>query len=84
MPMKSASLLSQEQLDTVFSNLEELITIADRFADDLLDALELSTEHGDEVGRTYDLRSTVVYSLSQAFVISERKLQCLSISMLPI
>ena len=49
MPMQTAGLLNEEQLSTVFSNLEELITINERFSDQLLDALELANEQGDEV-----------------------------------
>ncbi|XP_013402021.1 uncharacterized protein LOC106167714 isoform X3 [Lingula anatina] len=47
-PMKTASLLTPEQLDTIFINLEELIDINDKFADKLQDLVELANEQGDE------------------------------------
>ena len=47
--MRTAGLLNTEQLQTVFSNLDELITINDRFADQLLDALEGAVDIGYEV-----------------------------------
>ena len=47
--MKTASLLNADQLQTIFSNLDELIEVNNRFADILQDALELANEQGDEV-----------------------------------
>ena len=47
--MKTASLLNSDQLQAIFSNLDELIEVNNRFADILQDALELANEQGDEV-----------------------------------
>ena len=47
--MKTASLLNADQLQAIFSNLDELIEVNNRFADILQDALELANEQGDEV-----------------------------------
>ena len=47
--MKTASLLNGDQLQAIFSNLDELIEVNNRFADILQDALELANEQGDEV-----------------------------------
>ncbi|XP_013390442.1 myosin-M heavy chain-like isoform X1 [Lingula anatina] len=47
-PMETASLLTPEQLDTIFINLQELIDINDKFADKLQDLVELANEQGDE------------------------------------
>lgn len=50
--MKTASLLNADQLQSIFSNLDELIEVNNRFADILQDALELANEQGDEVTMT--------------------------------
>ncbi len=55
MPMKTAGLLNAEQLRTIFSNLEQLITITDCFSEQLQDALDLANEQGDEVHRHFSL-----------------------------
>ncbi len=47
--MKTAGLLNADQINTIFCNLEELITVNDRFADQLQDALDIANEQGDEV-----------------------------------
>ncbi|XP_077997925.1 uncharacterized protein LOC144451041 [Glandiceps talaboti] len=47
-PIKTAALLSDEQLDYVFLNLEELIRSNDKLADVLQDALDEAAEDGDE------------------------------------
>ncbi|XP_074662953.1 uncharacterized protein LOC141915359 [Tubulanus polymorphus] len=48
LPMQKSSLLSAEQLQSIFLNLQELIDINDKFSDSLLDAIELANEQGDE------------------------------------
>ena len=50
--MEKSSLLTAEQLQTVFINLDELILITDHFSDQLLDCLEQANEQGDEVCKT--------------------------------
>ena len=47
--MKTAGLLNADQLNVVFSNVDELIDVNDHFADILQDALESANEQGDEV-----------------------------------
>ena len=47
--MRNARLLTTEQLNLVFSNLEDLIDGNSRFLDMLQDAIELAVERGDEV-----------------------------------
>ena len=47
--MQLAGLLSADQLESIFSNLNELIAISDSFSDQLLDALDSANELGDEV-----------------------------------
>lgn len=65
--MKTAGLLSPEQLETVFSNLDELITINDRFTDHLLDSLELANDQGDEVSPIICPRTRSTYSCAEIF-----------------
>ena len=65
-PMRTAGLLTVEQLQLVFSNLDELITINDRFADQLLDALETAVDAGKPVSNKYHvstLRSLLFYCI---------------------
>ncbi|XP_070570139.1 uncharacterized protein [Ptychodera flava] len=47
-PIKSAALLSDDQLDCVFLNLEELVKSNDKLADIFQDALDIASEEGDE------------------------------------
>ncbi|XP_006816158.1 uncharacterized protein LOC102809911 [Saccoglossus kowalevskii] len=47
-PMKSNGLLTDDQLDCVFLNLEELIKCNDKLADILQDAMDDAAEDGDE------------------------------------
>lgn len=47
--MQTAALLTAEQLNTIFINLEELLAVNDNFADKLQDALDFANEQGDEV-----------------------------------
>lgn len=47
-PMQTAALLTAEQLNTIFINLEELLAVNDNFADKLQDALDFANEQGDE------------------------------------
>ena len=47
--MRNARLLTAEQLNLVFSNLEDLLDGNSRFLDMLQYAIELAVERGDEV-----------------------------------
>ncbi len=49
LPLKSAGLLNAEQISTIFGNLLELITVNERFTDQLQDALDMAAEEDDEV-----------------------------------
>ena len=51
--MQKSGLLTSEQLQIVFINLEELIAITNQFSDQLLDAVEQASEQGDEVRIRY-------------------------------
>ena len=48
--MKTAGLISKQQLHTIFSNIDELMRVNTHFVDQLKDALEMANEQGDEVG----------------------------------
>lgn len=48
-PMLVAGLLTQEQLSTIFLNVEELLENNQSLAERLRDALEIAVEQGDEV-----------------------------------
>ena len=61
--MRTAGLLTVEQLQLVFSNLDELITINDRFAEQLLDALENAVDAGKPVGIYLVLINLLSHSL---------------------
>ncbi|CAH1789119.1 unnamed protein product [Owenia fusiformis] len=54
-PMETAGLLTTEQTETIFQNLDELIAINDEFADVLQDAIELANEQDDENFNTVDI-----------------------------
>lgn len=47
--MEVAGLLTKEQLNGVFLNLEELILVNACFAEKLKDAVDIAAEQGDEV-----------------------------------
>ena len=48
-PMKTAGLLTPEQLQTIFCNIDELRSVNAKFADQLRDTMQLAMEQGDEV-----------------------------------
>lgn len=48
-PMQVAGLLSKEQLESIFLNIDELIRVNSKFSERLQDALDIATEQGDEV-----------------------------------
>lgn len=52
-PMLVAGLLTQEQLSTIFLNVEELLENNQNLAERLRDALEIAIEQGDEVSSFY-------------------------------
>ncbi|XP_028992424.1 uncharacterized protein si:dkey-91i10.2 [Betta splendens] len=47
-PMQSAGLLTPEQLTVVFSNVQELIDVNDRFTEHLQDSIDQAFDQGDE------------------------------------
>ncbi|XP_072542002.1 uncharacterized protein arhgef49 [Salminus brasiliensis] len=47
-PMQSAGLLTAEQLTVVFSNVQELIDVNDRFTEHLQDSIDQAFDQGDE------------------------------------
>ncbi|XP_067117208.1 uncharacterized protein arhgef49 [Osmerus mordax] len=47
-PMQSAALLSAEQLAVVFSNVQELIDVNERFTEHLQDSIDQAFDQGDE------------------------------------
>ncbi|KAM9850609.1 uncharacterized protein arhgef49 [Aulostomus maculatus] len=47
-PMQSAGLLTAEQLAVVFSNVQELIDVNDRFTEHLQDSIDQAFDQGDE------------------------------------
>ncbi|XP_066541952.1 uncharacterized protein arhgef49 [Hoplias malabaricus] len=47
-PMQSAGLLTAEQLTVVFSNVQELIDVNDRFTEHLQDSIDQALDQGDE------------------------------------
>ncbi|KAI9518753.1 hypothetical protein NQZ68_034534 [Dissostichus eleginoides] len=47
-PMQSAALLTPEQLSVVFSNVQELIDVNDRFTEHLQDSIDQAFDQGDE------------------------------------
>ncbi|KAL6484725.1 hypothetical protein MHYP_G00067700 [Metynnis hypsauchen] len=47
-PMQSAGLLTTEQLAVVFSNVQELIDVNDRFTEHLQDSIDQAFDQGDE------------------------------------
>ena len=47
--MKNNGLLSSDQLEAIFLNLEELIHVNTQFTDRLQTAVDLALKHGDEV-----------------------------------
>ncbi|KAK5860682.1 hypothetical protein PBY51_022143 [Eleginops maclovinus] len=47
-PMQSAALLTAEQLTVVFSNVQELIDVNDRFTEHLQDSIDQAFDQGDE------------------------------------
>lgn len=54
-PMEVAGLLTKDQLQGVFLNLNELIQANSKFSEKLQDALDIATEQGDEVSMAFDL-----------------------------
>ncbi|XP_074598647.1 uncharacterized protein LOC141853263 [Brevipalpus obovatus] len=47
-PMEVAGLLSKDQIQGVFINLDELISVNSKFSEKLQDAIDIATEQGDE------------------------------------
>ena len=47
--MKTAGLLNADQIATIFGNLLELITVNERFTDQLQGTLDIACEQADEV-----------------------------------
>lgn len=60
-PMEVAGLMTEDQLKSVFINLDELIFVNSTFAEKLQDALEIALEQGDEVRKA---RQTLISSLN--------------------
>lgn len=58
-PMLVAGLLTQEQLSTIFLNVEELLENNQSLAERLRDALEIAVEQGDEVSSKSIINRTV-------------------------
>ncbi|GIX70544.1 myosin-M heavy chain [Caerostris extrusa] len=54
-PMEIAGLLAKDQLQTIFLNLDELISANTKFSEKLQDALDIAMEHGDEDYSTVNL-----------------------------
>lgn len=57
--MEVAGLLTKEQLNGIFLNLDELISVNASFAEKLKDAIDIAAEQGDEV-RFRKIHSTVL------------------------
>ena len=58
-PMKNNGLLTCEQLDVIFQNLEELIDVNKQFTDRLQQAVDAAINAGDEVTNHYVLHYTI-------------------------
>lgn len=61
--MKNNGLLTCEQLDVIFQNLEELIDVNKQFTDRLQQAVDAAINAGDEVKHHYVLYYTITPSL---------------------
>ena len=68
-PMKTAGLLTPEQLQTIFCNIDELRSVNAKFADQLRDTMQLAMEQGDEVSR---LKISQLDSTQQNFIVTYR------------
>ena len=64
--MKNNGLLTCEQLDVIFQNLEELIDVNKQFTDRLQQAVDAAINAGDEVTNHYVLYYTITPSLPQS------------------
>ncbi|XP_056321222.1 uncharacterized protein si:dkey-91i10.2 isoform X2 [Danio aesculapii] len=62
-PMQSAGLLTAEQLTVVFSNVQELIDVNDKFTDHLQDSIDQAFDQGDE-----DLQAVCIGEIFLEFV----------------
>ncbi|XP_052003977.1 uncharacterized protein LOC127658638 [Xyrauchen texanus] len=62
-PMQSAGLLTTEQLAVVFSNVQELIDVNDRFTEHLQDSIDQAFDQGDE-----DLQAVCIGEIFLEFV----------------
>ncbi|XP_016093598.1 uncharacterized protein [Sinocyclocheilus grahami] len=62
-PMQSAGLLTAEQLAVVFSNVQELIDVNDRFTEHLQDSIDQAFDQGDE-----DLQTVCIGEIFLEFV----------------
>uniref|UniRef100_A0A9J8BIC5 Rho guanine nucleotide exchange factor 49 n=1 Tax=Cyprinus carpio carpio TaxID=630221 RepID=A0A9J8BIC5_CYPCA len=62
-PMQSAGLLAAEQLAVVFSNVQELIDVNDRFTEHLQDSIDQAFDQGDE-----DLQTVCIGEIFLEFV----------------
>ncbi|KAF7215359.1 uncharacterized protein arhgef49 [Nothobranchius furzeri] len=62
-PMQSAGLLTAEQLAVVFSNVQELIDVNDRFTEHLQDSIDQAFDQGDD-----DLLTVYIGEIFLAFV----------------
>lgn len=54
-PIETAGLLSKQQLEEIFLNLDELIEVNTGFSEKLQDALDIASEQGDEEYTTVDI-----------------------------
>lgn len=75
--MKNNGLLTCEQLDVIFQNLEELIDVNKQFTDRLQQTVEAAIVAGDEVkgvGFIYWLKiKTLLRNISRSICISMQK-----------
>lgn len=75
--MKNNGLLTCEQLDVIFQNLEELIDVNKQFTDRLQQTVEAAIVAGDEVkgvGFTYWLKiKTLLRNIYRSICISMQK-----------
>ncbi|KAK8758871.1 hypothetical protein V5799_003497 [Amblyomma americanum] len=54
-PIETAGLLTKQQLEEIFLNLDELMEVNASFAEKLQDALDIASEQGDEEYTTVDI-----------------------------
>ncbi|KAH7962846.1 hypothetical protein HPB52_018258 [Rhipicephalus sanguineus] len=54
-PIETAGLLTKQQLEEIFLNLDELIEVNASFSEKLQDALDIASEQGDEEYTTVDI-----------------------------